>query len=70
MRMETEKKTFYMHKISNLINIRKIVTVHYQALEKNYLFPEEQHDFWEINYADKEDVFIGVGGTRIQLKQG
>jgi len=68
--MGTEKKTFYMHKISNLFNIRKIVTVHYQALEKNYLFPEEEHDFWEINYADKEDVFIGVSGTRIQLKQG
>ena len=65
-----EKKTFYMHKISNLINIRKIVTVHYQALEQNYVFPEERHDFWEINYADKENVYIGVGNERIQLKQG
>ncbi len=68
--MENEKKTFYMHKISNLLNIAKIVTIHYQVLEKNYSFPEETHDFWEINYADKGDVFVGIDSQKIQLKQG
>lgn len=65
-----EKKTFYLHKISNLLNIGKIVTIHYQALEKNYSFPEETHDFWEINYADKGDVFVGIDGKKLLLKQG
>lgn len=59
-----------MHKISNLLNIGKIVTIHYQALEKNYVFPEEKHDFWEINYADKETTYIGIDGKMIELKQG
>ena len=70
--MQTRPKPtkFYMHKISNLLNVQKIVTIHYQALEKNYLFPEESHDFWEINYADKENVFIGIDGKKIELKQG
>ena len=68
--MEQAKKQFYMHKISNLINIRKIVTIHYQVLEKNYAFPEEQHDFWEINYADKEELYVGLDGEKIHLKQG
>ena len=68
--MEREKKKFYMHKIANLINIQKIITIHYQALEKNYVFPEETHDFWELNYADKGDVFIGIDGEKIALKQG
>jgi hypothetical protein len=57
-----------MHKISNLINVQKIVTIHYQALEKNYLFPEEKHDFWEINYADKENVFIGIDGEKMLMQ--
>ena len=70
MKKETSAKKFYMHKISNLLNIQKIVTIHYQALEKNYLFPEEKHDFWEINYADKENVFIGLNGEKVELKQG
>ena len=68
--METQKKKFYMHKIANLLNIQKIVTIHYQSLEKNYVFPKEEHDFWEINYADKENVFIGLGEEKIELKQG
>ncbi len=68
--MKQLPKKFFMHKISNLINVQKIVTIHYQALEKNYLFPEETHDFWEINYADKENVYIGIEGKKIELKQG
>ena len=70
MEQKTTKKKFYMHKIANLLNVQKIATIHYQALEKNYVFPEETHDFWEINYADKENVYIGVEGNRIELKQG
>ena len=70
MNTQTMQKKFYMHKISNLINVQKIVTIHYQALEKNYSFPEETHDFWEINYVDKEDVYIGMDGQKIELKQG
>lgn len=68
---ETEReKKFYTHKISNLLNVQDIVTIHYQTLEKNYIFPVERHDFWEINYADKEDVYIGLDDKKIQLKQG
>ena len=63
-------KKFYMHKISNLINVQKIVTIHYQTLGKNYVFPEEKHDFWEINYVDKDNVFIGIDGEKMELKQG
>ncbi|MBO5412503.1 MAG: AraC family transcriptional regulator [Clostridia bacterium] len=70
MRNNTTTQKFYMHKISNLLNVKKIVTVHYQSLGKNYVFPTEKHDFWEINYADKEDVFIGLGDEKIELKQG
>lgn len=65
-----QTKKFYMHKISNLLNVQKIVTIHYQALEKNYAFPEEKHDFWEINYADKENISVFIDGKRIELKQG
>ena len=70
MRSRAKPTKFYMHKISNLLNVQKIVTIHYQSLEKNYVFPEEKHDFWEINYADKENVFVGLGNKKVELKQG
>jgi len=68
--MKSEAKKFYTHKIANLLNIQRIVTIHYQALTPNYVFPEETHDFWEINYADKENVYVGIDGKKTLLKQG
>ncbi len=68
--MGTQKKKFYMHKIANLLNVQKIVTIHYQALDKNYVSAEETHDFWELNYADKEGITVVADGEKIPLKQG
>lgn len=67
---DQQKKKFYLHKISNLLNVQQIATIHYQVLGKNYIFPEETHDFWEINYADKEILYVVMDGKRIELKQG
>ena len=68
--MKYTKKKFYMHKLTNIINIQKIVTIHYQALQKKYVFPEETHDFWEINYVDKDNIYIGIDGKKVMLSQG
>ncbi len=65
-----EEKTFYMYKISSLLTISKIVTIHYQKLDKNYSFPEEHHEFWEIIYCDKNEVFVSVDGKNVKLKKG
>ena len=64
-----EEKTFYMYKISNLLNISKIVTIHYQKLLKNYSFPEEKHNFWEIIYCDKNDIFVTLNGIKKLIKK-
>jgi len=70
METKTKEKKFYKHKISNFLNVQKIVTVHYQEPEKNYVSKLEKHDFWEIIYADKKDFFIIRDNERTLLKQG
>lgn len=70
MRTKTAEKQFYKHKISNFLNVQKIVTIHYQEPEKDYVSEEETHNFWEINYADKKDVYVYLGEERHLLKQG
>ena len=70
MNEQTPQKKFYMHKIDNLLNVRKIVTIHYQALTKNYAAKEEWHDFWEIIYADKGDVSVWSDEKELCLRQG
>lgn len=69
--MEAQQtKKFYKHKIANLISVRKIVTVHYQRLVKGYRSEEERHDFWEIIYADKGEIFIVTPAGKRLLKKG
>lgn len=63
-------KQFYKHKISNLLNVQKIVTVHYQEPDKNYVSEEETHNFWELNYADKKDFYVCFGEEKHLVKQG
>lgn len=70
MKNKMKNKQFYKHKISNLLNIQKIVTIHYQEPEKDYISVEESHDFWEINYADKNDFYVCFGDEKHLLKQG
>ena len=64
------EKTFYMYKISSLLTISKIVTIHYQKLLKNYVFPKEKHNFWELIYCDKNEVFVTVEDDKKLLKKG
>ncbi len=65
-----ENKRFYKHKIANLLNIQKIVTIHYQELSTGYAAEAESHDFWEIVYADKQCVTVVTGDTPHPLNQG
>ena len=61
---------FYMRRIDNLLNVQKIVTIHYQELFKGYASPEETHDFWEMIYTDKGNACVITGGVPHLLKQG
>lgn len=63
-------KKFYMHKISNLINVQKIVTIHYQELQKGYVAEIESHNFWELIYVDKEQAVIEIDGVENVVKRG
>lgn len=63
-------KTYFQHKLSNLISVSKIVTIHYFEFDKNFCTQGEAHDFWEIVYAEKESLFCSAGGTKIVLEQG
>ncbi len=64
------KVNYIKHNIVNLINIKKIVTIHYYELDANFDFEGEMHDFWEMVYVDKGEVFIKTDNSEFTLKQG
>lgn len=61
---------YIKHNIPILINISKIVTVHYFEFDKEFNSSGERHDFWELVYADKGEINIIAGSKNMILKQG
>ena len=63
-------KTYFQHKLSNLISISKIVTIHYFEFDKDFQSAGEAHDFWEIVFAEKESLHCSADGHEFVLEQG
>lgn len=63
-------KKYFKHKLQNLINVSKIVTIHYFEFEKNFKTDGEFHDFWELVYAEKEDIICSADNSIVTLKEG
>ena len=64
------KATYVKTQLQNVINVSKIVTVHYFEFDKNFVFKGESHDFWEMVYVDKGSVQIGRDLENLSLSQG
>ncbi len=58
------------HKLTDVISISKIVSMHYFEFDKNYVFPGESHDFWEMVYVDSGSVHIKAAKTDHILRRG
>ena len=61
---------YYKHKVNDLIVIKNIVTVHYFEFDKNFISHGESHNFWELVYAEKEDIYCVADGREFTLSQG
>lgn len=64
------KATYIKTQIKNVLNISKIVTVHYYEFDKNFFYKGEKHDFWEMVYVDKGKVVASSEKNSINLSQG
>lgn len=63
-------KTYFQHKLENLISVNKIITIHYFEFKKNFQTAGEAHDFWEIVYAERESLLCTADEQEIFLAQG
>ena len=56
--------------LSEIIEIQKIVTIHYFEYMSDYSFPGERHDFWEFLCVDKGEVDIIAENNLIHCEKG
>ena len=64
------KVTYIKTNLPSIINVSKIVTIHYDEYDRNFVFEGERHDFWELVYVDKGQVEICSEHTVKTLSQG
>ncbi|WP_231884819.1 helix-turn-helix domain-containing protein [Paenibacillus elgii] len=70
-KQETKDRMSYQRtRLKQTIVIDNIITMYYFEFAKNYVFPGEQHDFWELVYVDKGEVEVTAGTTQHRLRQG
>lgn len=64
------KTTYVKTELKNIVNVSKIVTIHYYEFDKNFIFNGEEHDFWEMVYIDKGKVAVCSDNNENILSQG
>lgn len=64
------EKRYIKTRPKTVVDITKIVTIHYYEVGKDFAFDGECHDFWEMVYIDKGSVAIIRDGEEIILTQG
>lgn len=52
------------------LTIDEIISIHYFEYFKDFSFPTEKHDFWELIYVDKGEIFALANNKKIELKKG
>ena len=56
--------------MNKAIEITDIVSIHYFEYAKDFAYSGEFHDFWELVYADKEELLITAGAHELTLTAG
>ena len=64
------KDIYLRQAISSLINVNKIVTIHYSDFDKNFDYEGESHDFWELLYVERGEVNLQTKNKQLLLKEG
>lgn len=59
-----------LHKPKKPFDIIGLYTFYYYEHDKNFYFPGERHDFWEIVYVDRGEISVVAENSGHILKQG
>ena len=57
-------------RLTNLINVTSVISIHYFEFDKNFRFHGEEHDFWELVYVDSGNVIVTADEKMHILGQG
>jgi AraC-like DNA-binding protein len=65
-----KEELYIRHPVRQAIQINELVTIHYFEYGKDYTYPGESHNFWEIMCADRGSIRVRCGNTDHVLSRG
>ena len=68
--MDKNEVNYVKIRPKTLVDVSRIVTIHYFEFGPHFVYEGEKHDFWEMVYIDKGSVEIERDGQKIELHQG
>lgn len=57
-------------KFNSVIEIKSVITLFYMEFNKDFEYPGEKHDFWEMVYIDQGEVICTADKNNFVLKSG
>lgn len=61
---------YVQHPFEVPVEITRIISIHYFEYSKDYKYPGEHHDFWELMYLDRGSAYVTCGDSEHFLSQG
>ena len=61
---------FIRHSLPGVFHIDRIITIFYMELSKDFHYPGESHNFWEMVYIDKGEMLCTADKNQFTLKSG
>lgn len=68
--MKNNNSLYIKNNLNDSIKVNGIYTIHYFKYGKNFRFPGESHDFWEMVFIDSGNANIIENDKEFSLKQG
>lgn len=62
-------RKYYKHQVEKVLQIKNLVTIEYQDMEENYVYPTETHDFYELIYVEKGSLTCKIEDHEFSLTQ-
>ena len=56
-------KKYFRHRLEHLVEVSRVITIHHFEFAKDFHTQGEAHDFWELVYADREEILCTAIAT-------
>ncbi len=62
-------KKYYTYTVKKLITVQELISIEYFEVGKDFLYPEEAHDFYEILFVEKGGIICDTENERVVLEK-